>query len=283
MMALLARWVAPVPAARLAILRAAVGAWAVATLLARRGEFVGAIAVGAGEFQPTGIVRLLPAPLDPSTFAALYDATLALAAAWTLGLGWRVVAPAFSLALLFVLSYRVSFGIMYHHAHVAMLHVIALSCAPAASFRRDAPPVAGWPARLMRVIVVASYVQSGWSKVHDVGWAWATGENLAGHVTHVALARELLSEGSASAGALWMLRHPEVLAAAAAGTLVLELGAPLMLLHRRIAVAWALALWAMHVVILAVMDIDFRYYTTGLVFLCFLPVERLVARTGRGA
>jgi hypothetical protein len=272
------RWVAPVPAARLAILRVAVGAWAIATLVARREGLVGAIAVGAGTFQPTGIVRLLPGPLDAATFGAIYDVTLLLAVAWTLGLGWRAVAPAFSLALLFVLSYRVSFGVMYHHAHVAMLHVIALSCAPAASLRRDAAPVPGWPARLMCVIVAVTYFQAGWSKVHDVGWAWASGDNLAGHVAHVALARELLSDGSGSAAALWMLRHADVLAAAAAATLLLELGAPLMLVHRRIAYAWALALWGMHLAILAIMDIDFRYYSTGLIFLCFLPIERIAGR-----
>ena len=59
-------------------------------------------------------------------------------------------------------------------------------------------------------------------------------------------------------------------------TLIVELGAPLFLLHRRGAMAWAVSAFFMHWGIFFIMGIRFRYQLAGLIFASFFPVDRWV-------
>jgi hypothetical protein len=57
-----------------------------------------------------------------------------------------------------------------------------------------------------------------------------------------------------------------------------ELGAPVALLGRRIAAAWAALAWSFHLGVLALMAIAFPYPLLGVAFLPFFRAERLRRR-----
>ena len=65
-------------------------------------------------------------------------------------------------------------------------------------------------------------------------------------------------------------------------TFVLELGAPLALFGRRLALGWVLFVYGMHVSIFIMMEVTFRYQLWGIAFLSFLPLERLDDAIRRG-
>jgi hypothetical protein len=83
--------------------------------------------------------------------------------------------------------------------------------------------------------------------------------------------------------------HPDALAGFAIGTLVIELGAPLALVGRRVARVWAAAAWSFHVGVVLTMNVWFPYPLLGLAFLPVLDGERIVLglqsrwRSRRGA
>ena len=58
------------------------------------------------------------------------------------------------------------------------------------------------------------------------------------------------------------------------GALILELGAPLVLLNKRLTWIWAALTLSMHWGIYLIMGIDFPYHTTGLIFLSFFELEK---------
>jgi hypothetical protein len=77
-----------------------------------------------------------------------------------------------------------------------------------------------------------------------------------------------VAEAVLGAGWLW-----PVLAAV---TVVVELGAPVVLLgRRRLTTAWIAGAWGFHVGILAIMAIAFPYQLLGVAYAPLLPVERL--------
>ena len=69
---------------------------------------------------------------------------------------------------------------------------------------------------------------------------------------------------------LWLF---EILAI---GSLVLELGAPLFLLNRRVAQVWAVNAFLMHWGIYFIMGITFRYQISGVAYAAFFSWERLL-------
>jgi hypothetical protein len=64
----------------------------------------------------------------------------------------------------------------------------------------------------------------------------------------------------------------------AIATVLVELGAPIALLSRRWRGPWAVAAWAFHVGIAALMWISFPYPLVGLAYAPLFRVERLVER-----
>jgi hypothetical protein len=62
----------------------------------------------------------------------------------------------------------------------------------------------------------------------------------------------------------------------AIGSLVLELCAPLGLLHRKLGRVWAVSTFGMHWGIRAIMGIRFRYQMSGVSFASWFEVERLL-------
>lgn len=296
------RFLFPVaPATRPAVLRIMLGTYAL-WYLGRRYRMLLAIARSdPATFQPVGVASSLDRPLPVAVFRRLLLATLLANLAFVLGWNYRYTGPLFSGLLLWVLSYRNSWSMIFHNDNALVLHALVLGVAPAADAlsldalgartgnrrrrpgRLGAPPQPvpvgwwyGWPVRLMSIATAMTYFVSGVAKVAGpLGWRWADGEALRSQVAVDGLRKELLG-GEASP---WLCRLHDRLGlfrAIGLGTLALELGAPVALVAERPARLWALGTYGMHWGILVVMGIKFRYQLSGLIFASFFDVERLL-------
>jgi len=284
---------APAPPERSALLRIFVGAYAVVFLLARGAHLNRVTSYPSAAFAPVGPVSVLDAPLAPSLVYTLYAASVVTGVAFTLGWSARVLAPTFALLLLWVTSYRHSWGMIFHTDNLLVLHVLLLAFSPSAHALawsppwRPRPPSAppplnaptahgryGWAARTMALVTIATYVIAGIAKLENTGLHWAFGDALREQIAYDAVRK--IELGSVSSPlAPWLVRMPWLFPPPAAFTLAVELLAPLALLGTRFAVAWSAAAWAFHFGVLAAMAIVFPYPLSGCAFLCLLPVEKL--------
>jgi hypothetical protein len=185
--------------------------------------------------------------------------------------------------LFWVLTYRNSFGQVFHTENLLLLHVVILAAAPAADAysldsRGRAPAPAdgryGWPVLLMCMVTALAYFISGQTKLRNAGLDWLDGENLRNYVAYDNLRKIELGD-SHSPLAEWVVPHAWLFTPLAFFTLVVELGAPLALLHRRIAWVWVAGAWLFHAGILALMAIVFPYPLAGVAFAPFFPLERV--------
>jgi hypothetical protein len=279
-------WFAPAPPERLGLLRALLGGCATAYVIARAFDYVSVARFPARELAPVGPVHLLDAPLPASIVVALVVATVVAGLAFTLGWRYRTSGPAFAVLLSWVTSYRNSWGMIFHTENLMVLHVIVLALAPAADAHaldargRVAPPASarhGWPVKLLCAVTVSTYFVAGVAKLRNAGLDWIWTDTLRNFVAIDNLRKAELGDSWSLAGA-FMVRHPELFPPLAALALVVELAAPLALVHRRIASAWAVASWAFHVGVLVVMAIVFHYPLLGLAYAPMFPVERAWAR-----
>lgn len=276
-------WFAPAPAERLAAMRIGIGGFALVYVLARLGEFAGVARYGASHFRPYGVVRVLDAPLPPDVVLPLAIVTCVLLAAFVAGIAYRVVAPLAALALLWTITYRNCWGMPFHTENIMVLHVIALACAPAAdawaiawpgaSKRTPAAAGYGWPIKLLAALTLATYMLAGIAKLRIAGIDWVDGELLRNQIAIDNLRKAVLGDGVAPLAHL-VLDHPGALVPFSALTLILELGAPLALVHRRIGYVWALAVWGFHLCVVLLMNIWFIYPLAGIALLPLLPAER---------
>ncbi len=275
-------WFAPAPAERLAALRLLVGAFALFYVVSRLPMFLGYARFAARDFAPLGVTGVLDRPLPPDVHVAITIATVVLGVLFVAGAGYRVVAPLFAAALLWLVTYRNSWSMPFHTENLLVLHVIVLALVPAArawswdARRGPATPADeayGWPLKLMAAITCLTYVLAGVAKLRLGGWAWAEGEFLRDQVA-VDNLRKVLLGSSPSPLATPLLEHPALFEVMAIATLVVELGAPLALLHRRIAAGWAVAAWGFHVGVAALMYIIFPYPLVGIAYAPLFACER---------
>ena len=295
---------APAPAVRLGLVRLGVGGFWLYQLLDTREDMIRLAGVDPALFQPVGVATLLDGAISPLLYAGLLDATIALGVAWTAGFAWRLVGPAFAGLLLFVTNYQLSWGQIHHDAHLPMLHVLALSLGPAAAggsvdalLRRRWRAARwgawqpagegwswhyGWPLRLVCAVTTFTYLLAGLAKVTgDQGLGWASGENLRDQIAYSTLDQDLLGGSDGPRAVMLFYEHPWLLAPAAIGTLVLEIGAPFALLGGPLATGWVAGVIGMHWGIRALMAIVFPYPISGIAFLSFFPLERLLPASGR--
>jgi hypothetical protein len=130
-LAALDRWYRPVlPPERLAALRLLIGGFAAIYLAARLPNLLGLSELGA--LRPVGVTTLLPAALPAWAVTAQALLAVLLGLAFALGLFFRVTGPAFALALLWVMTYRNSFGMVFHTENLLVTHVLVLGCSRAA-------------------------------------------------------------------------------------------------------------------------------------------------------
>ena len=280
-------FLAPVPAERLTWLRFGVGVYAFIYLVTRAGHLNAPAAYPAASFAPVGIVSGLEQPLAAGWVYATYALSVLLAAPFALGIAHRVLAPVFALLLLWVLTYRHSFGMIFHTDNLLVLHVLCLSLSSAAGARVRAPWRAapnleselrsGWVIRLCSLLTVASYVIAGIAKLRSTGLEWALGDVLREHIAYDAIRKIELGSIHSPIGP-WLLPHGWLFPPLAAFSLITELSAPLALLGERVARVWCLGAWLFHLGVLALMAIAFPYALSGCVFLCFFPLERWVAQ-----
>jgi len=278
-------WFAPAPRERLAALRIAIGAFAAIWTVARLGEILALAGLVASHFAPVGVVRVLGAPLPIVVVAAIALVTVALLIAFTAGAWFRVTAPLAALGLLWTMSYRNSWGMVFHTENLLVLHVIALACMPAADAWRvgaarepAAPPAGyGWAIKLLAAMTAATYLLAGVAKLRLAGLAWLDGDQLRNQIAIDNLRKALLGSSTAPLARM-LIAHPAGMVALSLGALAIELGAPLALLGRRIARLWLWGAWGFHVGVVLTMNIWFPYPLLGLAFLPLVDAERVVAK-----
>lgn len=283
-------YLAPAPPERLATIRVLVVGFAWAYLVVRLPHLldVAALAETVPErFQPVGPLIVLDSPPSPGLVQILLGVGLITGLAALVGWRWRFTAPIFAVVVLCVLSYRSSWGQIFHTENLLVIHLIILAVSPAADVwaldakpARPAPAVAyGWPCQLMVVAVVVAYVLAGWAKIRVSGFAWGEGEVLANLVAHDALRKDLVGS-SPSPIAAQLLQWRWVFTPMAVGSLIVELAAPVALLGGRWRVWWAVAAVLFHVGVLAIMGILFPYQLLGVAFAAFVAIETIPARWG---
>lgn len=277
-------WFAPAPPERLAALRIAIGTFAVIWMISRLPEVLSVARLPATVLEPVGVVRMLGAPLPAIAVVAVALATVGLLIAFTAGLGYRVTAPLAAIGLLWTLSYRNSWGMVFHTENLLVLHVIALAAAPAADAwtlgesgaGRGAPAAGyGWAIKLLAAITCAAYLLAGIAKLRLAGLSWIDGDQLRNQIAVDNLRKALLG-GMVAPLARLLVSHPDGLVALSVLTLGIELGAPLALLGGRMARLWAWGAWGFHLGVVLAMNVWFPYPLAGVAFLPLLEAERVV-------
>jgi hypothetical protein len=277
-------WMAPAPAERLAFARIVVGAYALLYLLGRAPYWFSFAYFDPHQYQPVGLLAWVqPRPFVPAVVHALVLATFACAVPFVLGWRHRVLAPLFGLLLLWTLTYRHSWGMVFHTENLLVLHVLILAVTPAADAwsldaRRRAAPAAdaryGWPIKLMCWVVVLAYVLAGVAKMRNAGMDWLWGDELRNHIA-LDNARKALLGDIYSPLAAPLLHVGPMFRALALLTVVAELAAPVALIGPRAAALWVALVMGFHWGVLVLMMIMFPYQMLGVAFVGFFPSERL--------
>jgi len=301
-------WFADGSATRLAVLRIVLG---VATLVefGPRFWYFSSIAESSPTlFEPAGLARVLEGPISVQLFQVIFIMTVLANVAFILGWRFDRTGPLFAGLLIWLLCYRNSWSMIYHSDNLVIWHILILGLTRSADAlsldaRKDwslvhfarrltgkamvlaSPALArpvwhweyGYPIKLLCAVTAVVYVLSGVAKVAGpLGWEWSLGEGLRNQVAYDGLRKELIDEG-AQPLAFWLYNNVALATVMGVGTLVIELGAPLVLLSWRLGILWAAGAFAMHWGIYAIMGITFWYQLSGLAFLPFVVGERLVA------
>ena len=288
-------WFTEAPATRLATLRIIISAYALIYLAPRYGMFLEIAQTSPVQFEPVGIISLLLAPLPVAVYQALVILTLAANVAFLLGWRHRITGAAFAFLLLFVLSYRNSWTMVFHSDNVLIWHVLILGLTRAAdAFSLDArrksrtatnsdepldSPIHwryGWAINLMCAVTVTTYFLAGVAKLAGPdGLNWMTGEVMRSQLAVDNLRKELLT-GAAPATFGWIYNNLFLFVMMGVGTFAMELGAPLALANKWLGRLWSIGAFIGHWGIYFVMGITFRYQLYGVIFAPFFPVERPV-------
>lgn len=324
-------WFDAAPASQLAVVRILVGCFSFWFLWERYLAFQLTAATPPELFMPVGPIWALHAedglplllrgigfesladslvgPVGLERFRLLLNATLVFNLLFVVGFQFRISGPVFAVLLLWLLSYRNSWTMIYHTSNLVVLQVFILGITASANalsldslwrgrfgpgpwLRGMWKPTDsavdwryGWPLRLIIAVTTATYFLAGMAKVAGpLGWSWASGESLLTYIHHDGIRKELLG-GAATTATHHLHELTALLTLVAILTLVIELGAPLVLLGRRGSRyrIWAPAIWAfvalcMHWGILFIMGIEFRYQRSGIAFAAFLPLGLFLGR-----
>ena len=286
-MSLCQRWLSEeAPVRRLAVVRILVGAYAVVFVILRSFHWLDTSRLPLRRFQPVGVLAWMDEPLSTGVVAALAIVALAGAVAFTIGWRFPLVAPAFALVLLILTTHGNSWGQVLHTENLLVLHVIVLSLSPAdhayARNKTAAPDKGpsheyGWALRVMTLVVVIAYVIAGLAKLRNGGLDWLTGDILRNQIAHDNLLKIQLGDFHSPIGE-WLVQFGWLFPPMAISSVIVELGAPVVLLGRRWRTAWVSAAWTFHLGVLVIMAILFSYQLAGVAFVSMLPVERLADR-----
>ncbi len=276
----------PAPPERLAVLRLAVGGYALANVFISTGEFARLADRSAAQFEPVGLAGLLDGPVPAPALWSLYVISVISGMAFVAGAAFRLSGPVFSLATLAWATYHASWGQMLHFEHLVTLHLLLLGCSPAADAlsvdarNADRPTRSpairyGWPVRLLAIVTVVTYLLAAVAKIRVSGSAWVDGTTLANHIGYSATRLDLLGEprpplSTFVIGQDWLLRPM------ALGGLGVELLAPLALLGGWFRRLWVPSILLFHLGTLTTMFVFFSYNGLGFALLPLYRVEGLV-------
>jgi hypothetical protein len=288
------------------MLRVLVGAYAVWLLQFRDTHILESTRLPDSQFQPVGVVSFLTAPLPSQVISSLLMLAIILSVFFTLGLAYRVTGPLFAVVLLVLLTHWASWGSVNHPDALLTAHVLILGLTRAADAvsvdalirawrqRGGRVPAAalpnpagawqyGFAIKLMCAVTATSYLLAGIAKVSSShGWGWATGEALLRQVAWDGLRKELVAQPPPPEAA-FIYQHVWLFTLLAVGSLIVELGAPLALLHPRLGYLWVLAAFPMHWGIYFIMGISFKYYLWGVAYASFFPLWRVAGWLHPGA
>lgn len=282
-------WLSPMPARRLALLRVLVVGYSLIYILGRAPHLYAAAGFPLRQFKPVGPVAMLGAsPLPSAAVAASIALCIVSGLVFMVGLRARISGIVFALSFAWVTSYRSSWGMIFHTENLMVLHVLVLAlsrCADTLSLdarRRggEPPPDSGhygWPIRLMCAVTVSTYCIAGITKLQVSGLSWITSDTLRGLIAHDNLRKVELGDVYSPLGA-FLSRHGWLFPPLAAGSIALELFAPLAMVSRRLGQWWCAAAWSFHLGVLVIMAIFFHYPLIGVAFASFFDVEKLEAR-----
>ncbi len=279
-------WFEPAPARRLGMIRLLTVLFVGVYLAVQGPEFVG-LGTKESTFRPVGPGHLLPGKIPAALWYAVLASLAASGTAFAVGWRGRVTGPIFAALLLLVTTYRSCFGMIFHADNLLMFHVIVLACcrsseAYAVGVGRGperSDEAYGWPIKLLSAVTLAAYFVAGVAKLKVSGLGWIGDDTLMHHIAFDNLRK-------AELGVTWSpftgiaFAAPALFVPLAVLTLVLEVGAPLVLLNRKLGQVWAVAAWAFHLGIALVMWITFMYPLLGFAYLSFFDVEKLDRRSG---
>jgi hypothetical protein len=261
---------------RLALTKTLVVAFALAYVLVRFPYFADLSAHTSGQLDSVGIVSLFGVVLPAAATWTIASVTVVSGIAFLRGRFARFSGVAFFLSLLWITTYRSSFGKILHSENLLVLHVGVLAVS---AFLRDPER---WALRTMSIATVLTYVVAGVSKLRAGGVAWLTGRALGEWLAFDAV-RKIELGSFHSPVAVWVASSPLLCGLLAVFTLLVELGAPVALASPRLARAWSIAAWCFHAGILMTMAIGFFYPLSGVAFASLLDIERhpRIARLAR--
>src|SRR5690606_36525228 len=116
----------PASAVRLAWLRVVIRAYALVYTLVCLPAWFGVLRYRPTHFHPEGPITLLDQPWPDAVVVGLVFATVALGVAFCLGWRFRWTGPGFAAAFMILLSYRNSWGMIFHTENLMVFHVLVL-------------------------------------------------------------------------------------------------------------------------------------------------------------
>ena len=220
----------------------------------------------SASWDPVGVLALLDGPLPRWILVASWVFALVASGVLTAGRGGRSAAGMLAGAAVVLFTHRSSGGQILWFDVLPTLHVLILAAGaalqPAGRFDGR---VAGWSMRLAALATVATYVVAGVAKLRIGGLDWVADGILERHIAFSAMRLEVLG-GTPSPLAAPLLDLGLASAPLAVTVLVIELGAPVALVHRRAAIVWSVAAWTMHAGIAATMFVVFHWPLFGAAF-----------------
>ncbi len=200
----------------------------------------------------------------------------------------RAIIVAFILSLLIVPFYF-NFGLLHHLTHfpIVILGILAFShCGDFLSV--DAllrkwrgqialpltSPEYNWPLALAKVYTVLIYFIAGLQKFKNSGFRWFESENMQ---------ILLLTRPTLTAPGFWVATHPKIAAISALAIMLVQIGAPLALLHTRWALLCVPSLVGFHLTSFWLMGAHGNFFSHIWALTLWLPINEIIVWRNRKA
>jgi hypothetical protein len=266
---------------RLDLVRRLVALWSAVWLLLRAPFLLSLADRPAHRWHPIGVLTPIDDPPSGALVGAVVLVTVALAVAIVLDRGPRGLVPVWAVGVLLATTWASSWGHLFHTEHLLAVQALLLGAA-ALPRRVDA----GFVVQALAVVTVTTYVVAGVAKLRGSGGEWLSGDVLREQVAFDNLRKAVIGDGTSPLGTR-LVEQSWLWTPLAIGSLLVELGAPIALVGRRLAIAWVAAAWLFHLGVVALMAIAFPYPLSLVAYAPLLPLEDVAAwlraRRGRTA